>query len=185
MLCFKIMWQRREQLHDGDYQRTLSSKKMQCMRGSGSQVQWGAGVGILCGDWRLGLAQCRDWLDRTKQKSDVQRRDGGVGMQLTDLPLFAKRHRASAAVRMLPDARVREALVCGGGRQSNGVGEGVAGGELAAHKTVLAAAGAGRVLLRCETARRDCKGDCNTSWERLQKAAALGTQDSGRCRCNA
>lgn len=63
--------------HDGDYSRTLSSKKMQCMRGSGSRGAVGnLEKEYLGGGWRLGqLAQVRDWpaaLSKNGQASGVE-----------------------------------------------------------------------------------------------------------------
>ena len=64
-------------LHDGDYQRTLSSKKMQCKRGKRFAVQWGAGEGILA-EWRLGWELARRGLAIALSKIGCVRRDGGV-----------------------------------------------------------------------------------------------------------
>ena len=57
--------------------------------------------------------------------------------------------------------------------------------ELATHDTGGAAVGAGRVLLCCETGRRDCKGDCNTSWSSCKKAAVLAVKNPVGANANA
>lgn len=157
------------ELHDGDYQRTLSSKKMQCMRGSGSQGAVGIWSRNTLRSLEAGLAQCRDWLDSTKQNSDEQgEMEGWRRRSRTCLCSRSgtARPRPCGCCQMLAWWRLSFAAVAGTPTARVKV---VAGGELAAHNTGLTALVPERVLLRCETARRDCKGDCNTSWSDCKK----------------
>ena len=75
-------------------------------------MQWGAVSRNTLRRLEAGLAQYRDWLDRTKQKSAGQAAVEGRICRTRDLPLFSRRHCATRG--RADSSRGRGFLICGG-----------------------------------------------------------------------